>query len=238
MTLSLENAILLPGEKILWQGPGLHSFGQNYPHYYLTDERLLVHSSKTSYKSFDLSQLAATEYETLKDCTLITITPFKGEVPFITLKLPPNSAEIYQQLEAARAKAIANMLAEGEQIGNIVRISGPKFLIYKFLKQNSVLLFFFCVTCGLSFFSVESTINTIWPIFILVFPFFLINDAYPSLGGKFDTILRRLILGIKPGDKLVVSRKIATLSLNMVIYFWCIIVFLFFVGFLLFSTHI
>jgi hypothetical protein len=233
MSLSVETAILLPGEVLLWKGQDYRGTSRQFPRYYLTDERLLVQTTKVSYKSFDLCHVLTVEFESHKDFSYLTISFERGEVPNLTLKLKEEASAVYHKLLEARDRSIQRALANGEEIPKVVYAKLVPFFIYNFIKQNSIVFFY----AGLAILATWS--NHSFPgilglgSFLLCLLFFSTRTGQRFLD-KTNSMFKNWIFKLNDAENLVVSRRIIIMSGNLILGFWCLAILLMFLSVLIF----
>ncbi|MEI7555865.1 hypothetical protein [Candidatus Chlorohelix sp.] len=232
MSLSVETAILLPGEVLLWKGQDYRGANRQFPHYYLTDERMLVQTTKISYKSFDLCHILAVEFEQGKAFSYLTISFEHGEIPNLTLKLKEEASAVHHKLLEARERSIQRALSNGEEIPRVVYAKLLPFFFYNFIKQNSIVFFY----AGLAILAAWS--NHSFPgilglgSFLLCLLFFSTRTGLHFLD-KTNNMLRNWVFKLNDSENLVVSRRIIIMSGNLILGFWCVLILLMFLSVLI-----
>jgi VanZ family protein len=244
MPISIEDSILLPGETIIWQGYN-YKTNYHYPRYFLTDERLIVQTSKISYESFDLSQIVAIEKETLKNYTLLTLTLAAPTSANLTLKLD-NLAEletegVYRQLMDSRARSLQKIHEMGEQLPIGLEVSGVRFVLYHFIRANAQFLVYFLTMLSVALVG-QLQIGRVGAYLVtalmcITVVLFMLSQNL-RLYARVDLGLRRIILRVSGTEKLIVPRKVAVLSTGLTRIFWFLVVLAIFLALWLLNPYV
>jgi hypothetical protein len=220
MSITVERSILLPGETLLWQGQDTRIANRQYPRYYLTDERLLVQTSRISFKGFDLSHIAYIEFEHKKNRSLITLTLDQSEVSSLVIRTGNEGKEIFDLITRARSQAHQKAITNGEQVPQVSFVKGRDYFIYNFIRQNCVVVFY-SIMALTAVWASQSPFGLVGLALFLAFLLFVTGRPGQRLIDRLDQHLKRIFLKVEGSQKPVVTRRVANLTGNIILAFWC-----------------